>query len=75
MELEERSDAELIDQALIMWVNYIETGSVLTSANDVRSRNATVPERDRLPLRDLGEDQLKLISRLRRLSLQQRTKR
>ena len=72
---EQRTDKELIEQALLMWANYIESGSVLTSESDVLQRNSMVPERDQVRLPHLNDEQRQLVARLKKLAVDQRTRR
>lgn len=58
----EWSDAELEQRALQMWANYIETGHVTLSANDMLQQNRGKE------LKPLQPSQQALIERLRKLA-------
>lgn len=57
---DERTDDELICNALQMWANHIETGNVVLSATDAKQA--------RKPFKALDAHQMKLVIRLRELA-------
>jgi hypothetical protein len=56
------SDESLIQNALQMWANYIETGTVMLTAKDA--------EKAKKPFKSLDLHQMKLVVRLRDLAAQ-----
>ncbi|MFL9611027.1 ribonuclease H [Methylobacillus sp. Pita2] len=62
---DEMSDNELIMRSLMLWANYIETGSVIISATDAKNMNQ--PDL----IKKLDRHQTQLIKRLRNLALDQ----
>jgi hypothetical protein len=58
----ELADGELIQQALSMWANHIETATIEFSAIDA--------EAAKKPFKALSLDQMKLVIRLRELAAQ-----
>lgn len=60
--LADESDSTLIQQALSMWANHIETGDLALSAIDA--------EAAKKPFKAMSLPQMKLIVRLRELALQ-----
>ncbi len=57
-------DRNLIATALAQWANYIETGAVYLSANDV------IAAKQHVKVKALTQDQRKLVIRLRDLAIQ-----
>lgn len=62
------TDAELRAQALLNWANYIETGQVTLSAEDVAEQNRHRSPKDQLKPRELDSGQVALVQRLRGLA-------
>jgi len=63
------TDEELKSRALSQWANYIETGTVTLSAQDVQQQNQSRPLKERKALPDLSEEQRQMVARLRQLSI------
>lgn len=62
------TDAELHARALLNWANYIETGRVTLSAEDVAQQNRHRAPKDQLKARELDSGQVALVQRLRVLA-------
>ena len=62
MSKEDMSDGELLQQALNMWANHIETATIELSAVDA--------EAAKKPFKALSLEQMKLVIRLRDLAIQ-----
>lgn len=74
--MEKMSDASIMAQALNMWANYVETGTVTLSAKEAqeryeRAKNDRFRRADIAPPRALDEDQMRLVMRLRNLAVAQ----